>query len=65
MGNRGRKTVPDSGSLVKNCKFFDIRAIGMHGIITGCSCVMCMDLTVCHKQIEEKVETADYCGSRT
>ena len=26
----------------------------MHAIITGCSCVKCMDLTVCHKQIEEK-----------
>ena len=26
----------------------------MHAIITGCSCVICMDLTVCHKQIEEK-----------
>ena len=26
----------------------------MHAMITGCSCVMCMDLTVCHKQIEEK-----------
>ena len=31
-----------------------IRATGMHAIITGCSCVICMDLTVCHKQIEEK-----------
>ena len=40
--------------MVKNCKFFDIRAIGMHSIITSCSCVICMDLTVCHKQIEEK-----------
>ena len=26
----------------------------MHAIITGCSCVICMDLTVRHKQIEEK-----------
>ena len=26
----------------------------MHAIITGCSCVICMDLTVCHKQIEEE-----------
>ena len=26
----------------------------MHAIITSCSCVICMDLTVCHKQIEEK-----------
>ena len=52
--NRGRKTVPDPGSLVNNCNLFDIRATGMHAIITGCSCVICMDLTVCHKQIEEK-----------
>ena len=54
IGNRDRKTVPDPESLVKNCKFFDIRATGMHAIITSCSCVVCMDLTVCHKQIEEK-----------
>ena len=26
----------------------------MHTIITGCSCVIFKDLTVCHKQIEEK-----------
>ena len=26
----------------------------MHAIITSCSCVVSMDLTVCHKQIEEK-----------
>ena len=26
----------------------------MHGIITGCSCVISMDLTVCHKQTKEK-----------
>ena len=26
----------------------------MHAIITGCSCVICKDMTVCHKQIEEK-----------
>ena len=26
----------------------------MHRIITGGSCVIFMDLTVCHKQIEEK-----------
>ena len=26
----------------------------MHTIITGCSCVIFMDLTVCHEQIEEK-----------
>ena len=25
----------------------------MHAIISGCSCVLCMDLTVCHKQIEK------------
>ena len=25
----------------------------MHAIITGCSCVISMDLTVCHKQIEK------------
>ena len=48
------RSVPDPGSLVKNCKFFDIRATGMPVIITGCSCVICMDLTVCHKQMEEK-----------
>ena len=40
--------------MVKNCKFFDILATGMHAIITGCSCVICKDITVCHKQIEEK-----------
>ena len=27
---------------------------GMPTIITGSSCVIFMDLTVCHKQIEEK-----------
>ena len=27
---------------------------GMHAIITGCSYVISMDLTVCHKQIDEK-----------
>ena len=26
----------------------------MHTIITGCSCAISRDLTVCHKQIEEK-----------
>ena len=26
----------------------------MHAIISGCSSVVRMDLTVCHKQIEEK-----------
>ena len=26
----------------------------MHAIMTGCSCVISMDLTVCHKLIEEK-----------
>ena len=26
----------------------------MHPIITGCSGVICMDLTVCHKQIVEE-----------
>ena len=26
----------------------------MRAIITGCSCVISMDLTVSHKQIEEK-----------
>ena len=26
----------------------------LHAIIIGCSCVISMDLTVCHKQIEEK-----------
>ena len=54
IGHRDRKTAPDPGSLVKNCEFLDVRATGMHAIITGCSCVICMDLTVCHKQIEEK-----------
>ena len=52
IGNRSRKTVPDPGSLVKNCNFFNIRATGMHAKITGCSCVISMDLTVCHKQIK-------------
>ena len=45
--------LPGPGSLVKNCKFFYIRATGMHAIITGCSCVISMELTVCHKQIEQ------------
>ena len=40
--------------MVKNFEFLDIPATGMHAIITGCSCVISMDLTVCHKQIEEK-----------
>ena len=40
--------------MVKNCEFLDVCATGMHRIITGCSCVISMDLTVCHKQIEEK-----------
>ena len=48
------ETVPDPKSLVKNCEFLDIRATGMHTIITGCFCVISMDLTVCHEQIEEK-----------
>ena len=26
----------------------------MHAITAGCSCVISMDLTACHKQIEEK-----------
>ena len=26
----------------------------MHSIITSCSCVISMDLTVCHKQIAEE-----------
>ena len=26
----------------------------MHALISGCSCVVSMDLTVCHKQIEKK-----------
>ena len=37
---RRRKTVPDPGSLVKNCEFLDIRVTGMHVIVTGCSCVI-------------------------
>ena len=49
-----RKRVPDHRSLVKNCEFLDVRSTGMHAIITGCSCVISMDLTVCDKQIEEK-----------
>ena len=31
----------------------------MRAIITGCSCVISMDLTVCHKQIEEKWELVE------
>ena len=54
IGHRDRKTVPDSRSLVKNCEFLDVRATGIHSMITGCSCVISMDLTVCHKQIEEE-----------
>ena len=41
-------------SLVKNCEFLDVSTTGMHSIITGCSCVMSMDLSVCQKQIEEE-----------
>ena len=40
--------------MVKNCEFLDVRATGIHTIITRCSCVIFMDLAVCHKQIEEK-----------
>ena len=36
--------------MVKNCEFLDVRTTGMHSIITSCSCVISMDLTVCHKQ---------------
>ena len=43
----------DLRSLVKNCEFLNVRATGMHTIITSCSCVTFMDLTVCHKKIEE------------
>ena len=42
------------GPLVKSCEFLDVRTTGMHSIITSCSCVIFMDLTVCHKQIEEE-----------
>ena len=54
IGNKGRNTVPDPRSLVQNCEFLDVCTTGMHIIINGCSCVTFMDLTVCHKQIEEK-----------
>ena len=37
-------------SLVKNCEFLDVRTTGMHSMMTDCSCVISMDLTVCHKQ---------------
>ena len=42
------------GPWQKNCAFLDVRTTGMHSIITGCSCVISMDLTVCHKQIAEE-----------
>ena len=37
-----------------NCEFLDVRTTGIHSIITSCSCVISMDLTVCHKQIAEE-----------
>ena len=40
--------------MVKNCEFLDVCSTGMRAIITGCSCVISMDLTVCHKQVKEK-----------
>ena len=43
-----------SRSLVKNREFLDVRTTGMHSIITSYSCVISMDLTVCHKQIAEE-----------
>ena len=49
----GKLVIQAGRQLVKNCNFFDICATGMHATITGCSCVISMDLTVCHKQIEE------------
>ena len=39
------------------CEFLetlDVRATGMHAIITGCSRVISMDSAACHKLIEEK-----------
>ena len=64
-----RQPFLDFRSLVKNCGFLDVRATGTHSIITGCSCVICMDLTVCHQQIEEKwkqliIEVAEHEFSR-
>ena len=41
-------------SLVKNCEFLDVSTTGIHSIITGRSCVISMDLSVCYKQIEEE-----------
>ena len=49
-GTGGGIQIPETRSLVKNCELLDVRATGMHSIITGCSCVISMDLTVCHKQ---------------
>ena len=45
IDNRGKKTVSDLSSLVKNFEFFDVRTTGMHTIITGYSCVIFVDLT--------------------
>ena len=39
---------------MKNCEFLNVRTTGMHSIITGCSCVITMDLTICHEQIAEE-----------
>ena len=46
------KFVTDAGRQL--CEFLDVRTTGMHSILTSCSCVISIDLTVCHKQIAEE-----------
>ena len=46
--------IPDFWPSVENCEFLDVSMTGMHSIIPGCSCVISMNLTVCHKQIEKE-----------